>query len=82
MRALLLSLSLLLGCNAGDARTPETTATQVQAARVHVAEATRGPVSRAIEIGGVAEAWRTARLTPLQPGSVAHVSVQIGRAHV
>lgn len=77
--ALSLLALVLLGCPSASTTTaaPARSA-DVDAIPVVVAAAAQGPVVRTLELGGLAEAWRAARLAPSAQGVVETLNVQLG----
>lgn len=80
MKRLLLSLLLLTGCAANGSTTSEaTTAAKTQSVPVRVVEAATVELVRSLELGGVAAAWRSARLAPAGQGIVKKLHVELGQ---
>lgn len=80
---LLLALLVLVGCEEPKAAAPDTssapaTTYDANAIPVRATPAVRSSVVRTLELGGVAEAWRAARLAPSAQGVVETLNVQLG----
>ena len=75
-----LGLLLLAGCETSQAvpTQPGVTAKDLQAAAVRIVPATQRSLRRSLELGGVAQAWRSANLVPVGQGVVRRLPVGIG----
>ncbi len=81
MKRLLLGLFLLSGCAANGSTDPAEAPTpaRVQAVPVRVADANTVELVRSLELGGIAAAWRSARLAPAGQGIVKELHVELGQ---
>jgi len=75
----LLPLLLLLGCPPAEESAPSNEPRAADVAPVRVATAATSSVVRTLELGGVASAWRSARLAPTAQGVVTKLPVELGQ---
>ena len=79
---LLAALALLVACSSSSTSSsdsaPRASKADVDAIPVRVVPAAEGDVVRTLQLGGLAEAWRAARLAPSAQGVVETLNVQLG----
>jgi len=74
----LIALLALPGCSGEDAAEGVSAAASVQAVPVRVKAAETANLVRTLELGGIAEAWRSARLAPMGQGRISKLPVALG----